>query len=648
MSAPSHPLRFGVGVALAAALGCWLSYRFVGQAVRYETGDVERRQAVVALEALSSLVQRAGSDGEALRKAVATWQAQAKGIQQIRVLYMSGLRLEASTAAEDTGEHAAPRRLQRDEKPFYDRGQRLATAVRTNREEENSRKAEIEIAPALTGRRLSLATPVEADGTVVGMVEIETAELPSQPVEPLLPYLLALAASLLVFAAGALVVGRRRSVLAVVTVLGVAVSLVGLTFFGSERVVAARRGAAEAVAGEVQRQAALVLSLTPSSSSSGSAAPVVPASWDADAFRRPRGLLTDKGAVDMDKLAAAGVAHDSALRRSLLAVDALALGILLFVGLGVANRLGSTLRRDRQAYAYIAPAMIGMLVLVFFPFIYGITLSFTDSSIYNTNEPLSEIWVGFRNYASILGDFDLVKHGEGGSAVNYFNFYWTLGFTIVWTVTNVALGVTSGLFLALILNTKKLAFRPLYRVLLILPWAMPNYITALIWQGMFHRQFGVINYVLEMFGLPGLSWFDHPFTSFLTALATNGWLSFPFMMVVCLGALQSIPSDIYEAARVDGASRWQSFKAITLPSIRPALVPAIIISVVWTFNMFNIIFLVTAGEPGGATEILVTQAYKYAFQRYQYGYAAAYSTIIFGILLIYGFIQNRVSKATEA
>ena len=310
--------------------------------------------------------------------------------------------------------------------------------------------------------------------------------------------------------------------------------------------------------------------------------------------------------------------------------------------------MGSTLRKHRQAYLYIAPAMLGMLVLVFFPFAYGVTLSFTDSNLYNTSRPLSEIWVGLRNYADILGDFGFVKRSESGIFVNYLNFYWTLLFTILWTVTNVAIGVTSGLILALILNTKALALRPLYRVLLILPWAMPNYITALIWKGMFHQQFGVINQLLQVFGFPAVSWFDRPATSFLTALVTNGWLSFPFMMVVSLGALQSISADLYEAARVDGASRWQQFKAITLPSLRPALVPAVIISVVWTFNMFNIIYLVTGGEPSSSTEILVTQAYKFAFERYRYGYAAAYSTVIFGILLVYGVIQNRVSKATEA
>jgi arabinogalactan oligomer/maltooligosaccharide transport system permease protein len=232
--------------------------------------------------------------------------------------------------------------------------------------------------------------------------------------------------------------------------------------------------------------------------------------------------------------------------------------------------------------------------------------------------------------------------------VNYLNFYWTFFFTIVWTVTNVTLGVTSGLILALILNTRGLKLRPLYRVLLILPWAMPNYITALIWRGMFHQQFGVINQAVQLFGGTPLAWFDKPFTAFLTVLATNGWLSFPFMMVVSLGALQSIPGEIYEAARIDGATRWQQFRTITLPSLRPALIPAIILSVIWTFNMFNIIYLVTQGEPGSATEILITQSYKFAFEKYRYGYAAAYSTVIFAILLVYGTLQSRITKATEA
>jgi arabinogalactan oligomer/maltooligosaccharide transport system permease protein len=150
-----------------------------------------------------------------------------------------------------------------------------------------------------------------------------------------------------------------------------------------------------------------------------------------------------------------------------------------------------------------------------------------------------------------------------------------------------------------------------------------------------------------MFGGTPVSWFERPLTSFIAVVATNGWLSFPFMMVISLGALQSIPADLYEAARVDGASKWQQFTSITLPSLKPALVPAIILSVVWTFNMFNIIYLVSAGEPASSTEILITQAYKIAFEQYRYGYAAAYSTVIFMILLAYGTWQNRVTRATE-
>jgi arabinogalactan oligomer/maltooligosaccharide transport system permease protein len=185
-------------------------------------------------------------------------------------------------------------------------------------------------------------------------------------------------------------------------------------------------------------------------------------------------------------------------------------------------------------------------------------------------------------------------------------------------------------------------------VLLILPWAIPNYITALTWRGMFHKQYGVINQVIQMAGGQPVSWFDDVFTSFLTGIATNGWLSFPFMMVITLGGLQSIPQDAYEAARVEGATRWQQFRHITLPYLRPTLIPAIIISVVWTFNMFNIIYLVSGGEPAGSNEILITQAYKIAFEKYQYGYAAAYSVVIFMILLVYGVFQNRATRATEA
>jgi arabinogalactan oligomer/maltooligosaccharide transport system permease protein len=329
-------------------------------------------------------------------------------------------------------------------------------------------------------------------------------------------------------------------------------------------------------------------------------------------------------------------------------VEAVGLGLMLAFLLGVMRRLADNLRQHGDAYAYVAPAMLGMLVLVFFPFLYGITLAFTDTTLFNESLPFAERWIGWDNFVAILADFNLYERGADGITWNYQNFYWTLMITVIWTISNVTIGVSLGFILAMVLNTEGLKGRAIYRVILILPWAIPNYITALVWRGMFHPQFGVINQFLQMLGMAPVAWFDGVVSSFLTGLATNGWLSFPFMMVVILGALQSIPKDMYEAAEVEGANRWQRLRHITLPLLKPTLIPAIVLSVVWTFNMFNIIFLVSGGEPAGANEILITKAYKIAFENYQYAYAAAYSTVIFAILLVYGVFQTRVTKATES
>ena len=195
----------------------------------------------------------------------------------------------------------------------------------------------------------------------------------------------------------------------------------------------------------------------------------------------------------------------------------------------------------------------------------------------------------------------------------------------------------------MLLREPWLRLRGVYRVLLILPWAVPNYITALIWKGMFNRQFGAINGLLEMVGVEPVSWFSKFSTAFTANLVTNTWLGFPFMMVVTLGALQAIPRDLEQAAEVDGASGWQRFRHVTLPLLKPALLPAVVLGSVWTFNMFNIIYLVSAGEPDASTEILISEAYKWAFSRgSRYGYAAAYSVLIFGVLLLYSKGSNRL------
>jgi len=330
-----------------------------------------------------------------------------------------------------------------------------------------------------------------------------------------------------------------------------------------------------------------------------------------------------------------------------LVTTGLALLLLFVLGyLGYLQRFGRMVRDHAYAYGYAAPAMIGMVVFVFFPFASGFLFSFFERV---TGDDLAGTvvmfgipfrFMGLRNFFDILGSREY-------ALTDALNFYFTLGVTILWTVSNVGLHVAIGLALALLLKNPWLKLKGVYRVLLIVPWAMPNYITALIWRGMFDVEYGTVNHVLVALGLGKVAWWSHFWSAFAANLTTNVWLGFPFMMVICLGALQSIPGDLYEAAEVDGASRWQQFRNITLPLLKPALFPAVILGAIWTFNMFNVIYLVSGGAPEHRTDILITQAYRFAFEAGRYGYAAAYAVIIFFILLVYGLGTNRMTKASE-
>ncbi|MBA3397443.1 MAG: sugar ABC transporter permease, partial [Deltaproteobacteria bacterium] len=296
------------------------------------------------------------------------------------------------------------------------------------------------------------------------------------------------------------------------------------------------------------------------------------------------------------------------------------------------DRVASGLRLHRTALSFLAPAAISMLVLVATPFVIGLVLGFYDHHHGQWS------FVGIRNFGEILS-------GGGRPLDDPLNFWFILGVTVLWTAANVALHVTIGVALALVLSRSWLRGRGIFRMLLILPWAVPNYITALIWKGMFTGEYGAINSLLGAAGLDGVSWFSSWATAFSANVITNTWLGFPFMMVVALGALESIPRELYEAAAVDGASAWQRFRHITLPHLRPSLGPAVALGAIWTFNMFNVIFLVSAGQPGGSTNTLVVDAYRWAFERGErYGMAAAYATIIFLILLLWTVFGTRIVR----
>lgn len=635
-TAPNTRQRALIGLVTSLAavllLSMWLVAGGHGDVAR----EQRQREAILVANAIATSVATAGEEDIATR--LKAWKTGNLSIESIRVV--AGRQLLASTRADDQ----APRSLQREERAIFDLANALRAAAETNKTEGVVRKKTLQVDDK-GGPALTVTVPFEPKGQFEGVVQLHylSADAPAGQGSP------RWGTALLVLAIGAGIGAflrvrpeRRFDVargVAVVVLLGLAIAYQRVEMSSLHQSV--RQG--DGAIATLQRDTAAVYAR---SGAGPVADPTAPSAWDTDAYRRPLNAVSQAG----EPLAGAAGSATSLQRfidRMLWAIDVLGLVLLLYFVQGYAARTAQALREHSAAYGYVAPAMIGMLVLVFFPFFYGIVLAFTDTTLFNESLPLRERWIGLDNFVAILGDFGLFQRTAEGIVWNYQNFYWTLMMTVIWTISNVTIGVSVGFLLALALNTEGLRGKAIYRVLLILPWAIPNYITALVWRGMFHPQFGVINQALQMFGFAPVAWFDGVVSSFLTGLATNGWLSFPFMMVVILGALQSIPRDMYEAAEVEGATKWQQLKAITLPLLRPTLVPAVVLSVVWTFNMFNIIFLVSNGEPAGANEILITKAYKIAFEQYQYAYAAAYSTVIFIILLVYGYFQTRITRATE-
>ena len=270
-----------------------------------------------------------------------------------------------------------------------------------------------------------------------------------------------------------------------------------------------------------------------------------------------------------------------------------------------------------------------MGIVVVYPFVYNIFVSFSNMNLTHFRD-----WhlTGAGNYIAVLTDPV---------------FWYFLFKTVLWTVLNVFFHVTIGVFLALLLN-KDIKGRTFYRILLILPWAVPQYITALTWRGMFNSEYGAVNLFLEkVFGFQ-FSWLSTEWGAFTACLITNIWLGFPFMMIVALGALQSISDSYYEAAEIEGANAWQKFWTITVPLIKPVMVPAITLGVIWTFNNFNVVWLVSnGGEPSDTTHILVSWVYKAAFTYFRLGYAAAFSVIIFILLFLFSRRFIRQTHAVE-
>ncbi|GGB43743.1 sugar ABC transporter permease [Flexivirga endophytica] len=227
-------------------------------------------------------------------------------------------------------------------------------------------------------------------------------------------------------------------------------------------------------------------------------------------------------------------------------------------------------------------------------------------------------------------------------------FAWNIAFSVLSVLTTFVLGM----LLALLLNDSRIKGRGIYRSLLILPYAIPVFVSALVWASMFNQQFGLINNLTHL----NIDWFGSPWAARAAVLITNLWLGFPYMFVVCTGALQSLPGDVMEAAKIDGAGAWRTLRSITTPLLLVAVGPLLIASFAFNFNNFGLIYLLTKGGPFtggnsqlGSTDLLITYAYRLALggTNPNYGLAGAVAIIIFiivGLLSFPGFLR---SKALE-
>lgn len=284
------------------------------------------------------------------------------------------------------------------------------------------------------------------------------------------------------------------------------------------------------------------------------------------------------------------------------------------------------------AYAWSAPSLLLILLIVIFPILYTGYISLTNMNVYHWNN--YEL-IGLKNYKDALLVLDN-------------GFLQALLVTVLWTVVNMVLQLIIAFLLANLLNMKGLRLRNVYKTLLIFPWAMPGYVSILLWKtGMFNSQFGLLNQWLQSLGLEPLRWLGSNGMAFLCCTVVNLWLALPFMITIMDGALQSIDKSFYESALLDGASWLERMRYITLPMIRPIIAPSVVITTFTTFKQFDIIFLLTrqvGAQTGSDLHTILTYAYEKAFVTNNYGYSSAISMLIFLILIVFSVVTNLKPK----
>jgi arabinogalactan oligomer/maltooligosaccharide transport system permease protein len=285
-----------------------------------------------------------------------------------------------------------------------------------------------------------------------------------------------------------------------------------------------------------------------------------------------------------------------------------------------------------QPWLYSFPAMVLIGVIIIFPILYTGFISLTNMNLFH--------WLNYRVIGAANYKRALLKVDSG--------FLAALITTVLWTAVNMVLQVIVAYFMALGLNAPGLKLRRIYKTFLMFPWAMPAYVSILLWRvGMYNTEFGFLNKIIVMLGLPKINFLSENVPAFLSCLVLNLWMALPFMIMMIDGALQSVDLSYYESAKLDGAGFLQKNLYITIPLIKPVIAPAVIMTTFTTFKQFDIIYLLTMQKgsyTGSTLQTIITYAHQNAFVSNNYGLSSAVSIVIFMIIILFSAFTNRGIK----
>jgi len=284
------------------------------------------------------------------------------------------------------------------------------------------------------------------------------------------------------------------------------------------------------------------------------------------------------------------------------------------------------IRQNSLGYVFILPVAAILLAMVLYPLIYGVYVSFFNTNLVNKWD-----FVGLKYYKRLITDF---------------LFYKSIGRTFYFTFFTVLGRLVLGVLFAIILSHKHLPYKSLFRSILVLPWFFPDVVIALLWKWLYNPTYGLINHVLTNLHLidAPVEWLSNMQTVMLSVIAVAVWKGFPFIVVMVLAALQTIPEDLYEAAEIDGCNVFGRFIHVTLPGIMPVLSVATMLQVMWSFKHFTIIWNMTYGGPVDATNVVSIDIYKTGFQYMRFGESSTRAIYVFFIIIIMSLVQQKLKR----